>query len=620
MRVAAGIGLAALCTLILDIRASAQGLPLRTVLIIQEGAENFPGSQLTSAGIREALRSRSDVPIDDFTEYLETDVFPYEEASRALEDYIRRKYRSRRIDLVITPSDRGLRFVLDHRAELFPEAPIVFSAVNVPDDTVRRMGTGLAGIRTGGSYVETLKLALALHPSTEHVFFVENGNQAVIEFVGAQFRDLTSRATLTFINEATVPRLLAAINDVPSRSLIVFRYHGQDTPGQRMYPDDVAALVAGAARVPVYGTSDLYIGSGVVGGLVRDTREWGKRLGALGLRILTGTRAQDIPIEIVPVAPMFDWRAMQRWGISESRLPPGSVIRFRAPSLWREYRREVLAVLSGLLIQSLLIIGLLYQRRARQRAEVESRRNLALAADANRRHTMSALTGSIAHEISQPLNAILHNAQAGEMLVSSNRATPEALRGILSDIRTADVRATQIIERHRSMLKTHQVEQKPVDVRAMVRESLALVSHDTNAKRIELDVELPADACIVVGDQVLLQQVLVNLIMNGIESMADTPPGRRRITVQCQAIEEKAVVSVRDGGTGLPAKVNGQLFEPFVTTKTTGMGIGLTIARSIVDAHRGRLEAHNNPDGGATFTLTLPAARRDQNAQLADRS
>jgi C4-dicarboxylate-specific signal transduction histidine kinase len=276
-----------------------------------------------------------------------------------------------------------------------------------------------------------------------------------------------------------------------------------------------------------------------------------------------------------------------------------------------------MGLLGALFAQALLIVGLLYERRARQRAEAASRRNLALAADAQRRVTMSALTGSIAHEISQPLNAILHNAQAGEMLVTSNRATPEALRGILADIRTADVRATHIIERHRSMLKAHQVDQKPIDVRTLVQESVALVSHDATGKQIVLDIDLPADPCVVVGDQVLLQQVLVNLIMNGIEAMADTPPARRRITVRCHASEDNAVVSVRDAGTGLLANVDGQLFEPFVTTKTTGIGIGLTIARSIVDVHRGNLEAHNNPDGGATFTLTLPAASRDQNAKLA---
>jgi len=609
MRVAAGImlALAALCTPGLCVSASAQAVPSRTVLTIHVGAGDFPANPLLDAGIREALMARSDIPIDYFAEYLDSEVFPEEEVSRALGEYIRRKYQGRRIDLVITTTQVGLRFVLDHRAELFPDAPIVCSTIDVPDDTARRAGAGIAGLRVGVAYGETLKLALALHPSTEHVFFVSNRlDQATSDLIKAGFRDLVSRAALTFVDAPTVPRLLAEIRDVPPRSLIVYQFFQQNAPGQRMYAHEIAPLVAGAAKVPVYGTNDLYVGSGVVGGVVRDLRESGTRLGAMALRILTGTRAQDIPIEDTRVEPMFDWRALQRWGISESRLPPGSVIRFRGPSLWRDYRRQVLVVLGGLLLQSLLIVALLYQRGARQRAEVEARRNLSLAADAGRRVTMAALTGSIAHELGQPLNAILHNAQAGEMLVAANRATPETLRAILADIRTADLRATQIIERHRSMLRAHQLDRKPIDVRAVVREGVALIADHTKARQVQVHVALPPDPCVVVGDPLLLQQVFVNLLMNAMDAMAETPAERRRITIQNDVSPGSVEVSVRDTGTGLPASLDGKLFEPFVTTKTNGLGIGLTIAHTIIEVHRGRIDAHNNPDGGATFTVTLP--------------
>jgi signal transduction histidine kinase len=574
-------------------------------LTIHEGAEYFPVNPLLEAGIHESLKSRSDLPVDYFAEYLESDDFPQEEASRAFANYIRRKYQGRRIDLAIATTSEGLRFALDHRAELFPDAPIVFAGLNVPDDNVLRTGAGAAGFTVGVNQVETLKLALALHPSTERVLFVSNPSE-LAEPVLAQLRDVASQVTLTFVYEPTLSRLLAVIKDVPPRSLIVYRAFRQDTPGQRMYPDEVAPLVAATARVPVYGTNEIYIGSGVVGGAVRDTRELGRRLGAMARRILAGTRAQDIPIEDVAAVPTFDLRAMQRWGISESRLPPGSVVRFREPSLWHDYRREVLTALAGVALQSLLIIGLLYQRRARRKAEVESRNSLALAADANRRVTMSALTGSIAHELSQPLSSILHNAEAGEMLVDSNRTTPEVMREILSEIRTADVRATQIIDRHRTMLRTRQFEKQPIDVHAVVRESLALVAHDTRVNQVRVDVDVPIDACLVAGDPVLLQQVMVNLVMNAMEAMSETPRERRRVTVLSRLCEGSVEVSVRDAGTGLPANVDGRLFEPFVTTKTNGMGIGLTIARSIAEAHGGKMEAHNNPEGGATFTLTLP--------------
>jgi signal transduction histidine kinase len=192
------------------------------------------------------------------------------------------------------------------------------------------------------------------------------------------------------------------------------------------------------------------------------------------------------------------------------------------------------------------------------------------------------------------------------MLVSSNRATPGTLREILSDIRTEDIRATQIIERHRMMLKSRQVDERPIDIHSVVRDGVALIAHDARASQIQVEVDLPSGPCLVAGDHVLLKQVLVNLAMNAIEAMAETPPDRRRLTFRDEVRQDTVEVSVRDTGPGLPARVDGHLFDPFFTTKANGTGIGLTIARSIVEAHRGSLQAENNPDGGATFRVTLP--------------
>ena len=138
----------------------------------------------------------------------------------------------------------------------------------------------------------------------------------------------------------------------------------------------------------------------------------------VAVRLLNGAPPGSVNVPPQSAGPpIFDWRELQRWGIPESRLPPGSVVRYRAPSLWRAYRRTVLSAVAVLAVQSLLIVGLLYQRRARQRAESDSRRNLALAADASRRETMSALTSSIGHELGQPLGSIMHNALALQMMV-----------------------------------------------------------------------------------------------------------------------------------------------------------------------------------------------------------
>ena len=133
------------------------------------------------------------------------------------------------------------------------------------------------------------------------------------------------------------------------------------------------------------------------------------------------------------------------------------------------------------------------------------------------------------------------------------------------------------------------------------------------ARQIEATVNLSSNPCIINGDQVLLQQVLVNLVMNAMDAMAETPPARRRVTISTEVRAADVEVSVRDTGTGLPAQINGTLFTPFVTTKAHGLGIGLTIARTIVDAHGGTIDAHNNPEGGATFTVTL---RRSETPEI----
>ena len=155
------------------------------------------------------------------------------------------------------------------------------------------------------------------------------------------------------------------------------------------------------------------------------------------------------------------------------------------------------------------------------------------------------------------------------------------------------------------MLKSRQLDRKPIDLHAVIDETLALVAHDLSARQVEATVDRPSNPCVIDGDQVLLQQVFVNLVMNAVDAMAETPPVRRHVTISCDVRDTDVDVSVRDTGPGLPAHILGTLFTPFVTTKANGLGIGLAIVRSIVAAHGGTIVARNNPEGGATFTVTL---------------
>jgi signal transduction histidine kinase len=264
----------------------------------------------------------------------------------------------------------SLRFVLEHRGTLFSDAPIVFSGLVVPDDIVRNAGRGLTAVKVGSAYAETLRLALGMHPSTERVFVVaKSPNQQNIDTVRSELGGFSRRVSLTFVNEETVPRLLATVKAIPRASLILFIWHAEEVPGQVVYSDTIARLVAEVATVPVYGTSDFYIGLGVVGGVVRETRETGARVGEMARQILMGTRPQDIPVETARVMPIVDWRQVQRWGISEARIPAGTRILFREPGVWERYKIYILGSVALLLAQTALIAGLLVQRARRREAE-----------------------------------------------------------------------------------------------------------------------------------------------------------------------------------------------------------------------------------------------------------
>ena len=190
--------------------------------------------------------------------------------------------------------------------------------------------------------------------------------------------------------------------------------------------------------------------------------------------------------------PTFDWRQLRRWGIAESALPAGSVIRFREISVWERYRTAIVVTASVLLLQSVLIASLVFERRRRRRAEIESRRNLAAMAHLDRRAAMGELATSLAHELNQPLNAILQNAGVAQMLLTANTVPPALgeMADIISDIRKDDIRASEVIRRMRGLLQKHELESHPVNLNEVAQETVAIVRPDARSREIQLEMDL----------------------------------------------------------------------------------------------------------------------------------
>lgn len=248
------------------------------------------------------------------------------------------------------------------------------------------------------------------------------------------------------------------------------------------------------------------------------------------------------------------------------------------------------------------VIG--YDVTDRKRAE-ESGRQLA---QATRFAAVGELTAMVAHEINQPLCAILSNAEAAEIMLRADQPPLDELREIVADIRKDDLRADAAIRGIRSLLRRRDYEPRPVDLVATIHHVFKLSAGDALHRRVPIRHELAGNLPLVTGDRSSIEQVLVILIVNGMDAMKDTPESARDLVVSARRDGEFVEVTVRDRGHGIAAANMSQLFDSFFTTKADGMGMGLSIARSMIFVHGGRIWAENAPDGGATFHFTLAVA------------
>ena len=528
-----------------------------------------------------------------------------------LAEYLATLHAQRPPDLIVAVGTPAAHFVRRHRTDLYPTTPMLLAAVEVRrvEKSTLSEQDAIAGVHL--DEVALFKNILRLLPETQTIALISGNSPNARFWVNEQKRILGpllgNKVRLIFFYEQPFEEILKEIANLPPHSAIFFQMLVME--GARAMSGDKEPLkrIDQVGTAPIFSYDETFFTGAVVGGPMFSSSGVARPTAAAAVRMLGGEKASGIkvpPIEFS--APKYDWRQLQRWNISESRLPPGSEILFREPTAWQRYSWQIASIVAVLLIQAGLIALLLQEHRRRQLAEVQARQRMAELAHVNRFSTAGELTASIAHEINQPLGSILTNAETAKAILKSPSPDILELNEIVDDILQDDRRATEVIRRMRSLLKKAPFELKNLDLNDLARETVDFLTSLAIGRKVELVSVITPETLPVFGDRIQLQQVILNLVVNGIDAMRDTPSADRIISIRTSRVENFAQLSVSDRGPGIPEEKLKAVFEPFFTSKAEGMGMGLSIARTIIEAHHGQISAKNRDHGGASFRIRLP--------------
>ncbi len=590
----------------------------KQILMLYSYDPNAPGAVAFAQPIKAVLEEQFPNRVEIYDEYLDANRFADRDRSPEFARYVAAKYRGFTPDAIVAQGTPALRFATERLSSLFPGVPIVYGQAFEPSIDFSALPANVTGRRQPLPFVSTYSLARALQPDAERVVVVSGASTMDSLLLRVALREITpllDGMELDVLRDWSYESLIDSLRRIPPRTFVIFSSFTRDQHGRKFNAADLIASLTRITSAPVYGIVRGWVGDGVVGGGVMHFADDGMRTGRLLVRVLRRAPGEPMPPPEVAATPLLvDWRELQRWGLSEDRLPPNTGVLFRTPSLWERHQSTILATLGVLLLQSGLILWLLVEHRGRRRSQAALRES-EVRADQQRRELahlgrvalVGELSAALAHEMRQPLAAIMANARAGQRLVQADGAAGAELGAILEDIVADDRRAKDVIDHVRSLVKKDEAKAEVLSTNAVVSEVLALLHTDLRHRGVVVSTRLCEPAPLVRGDRVELQQVVLNLVMNACDAMRDTPPGERLLVVSTTR-EGDARIEVRDRGSGIAPDELARIFEPFVTTKRDGLGLGLAICRSIVTAQGGQISAVNNPERGATFAVSLPVA------------
>jgi len=580
--------------------ASPSQKPQKRVLLLYSEDKSHPAHELTDTGIREAFRSNRLFDVRVYTEYLDVTRFSGPGHARAVADYLGRKYTGLKIDAVITIYPAALDMLLGEATTGLHGVPVVAceivrsAAANLERSPSRRWVTGLI---IGDNITGLLDSAFLLKPGTKHMALVAGTapNDVSGESV---FRNglepYAEKVDLIDLTKLSMEETLARVGSLPPNTIVLYSTIFTDGRGQSFVPREALELISRASNAPVFGLYDSLFGYGIVGGRLVSLEQQGREAAALALRIMGGESPASIPFGGEQAyVNAYDWRELKRWGISENVLPPGSVVRFKPPSIWEDHRGVILGVIFFIVIETLLVIGLFANLHKRKQAETKLRerekdlQNLTGRLIWGQEEERRRLARELHDDLTQRLAVLA--IQAGTMEQAANDGRQPLLKEF-HDLRDQAVQISADIHNisrqiHPSILDDLGLE-KAVESecnRFSSREGIEVVFAAEG-----IPGTLPKD--VALSFYRIIQEGLTNIAKHACA---------RHATVSLSGTEHGLRLSVRDDGIGFDAAEGKR--KP---------GLGLSSMRERVRIIHGELRIRSEPEKGTTIHVNVPLKER----------
>ena len=482
-------------------RADAE--PKRIMMLHSFGLRFKPWTDYAQF-IRSEISRRAQRPIEFDDQSLLNARLTNDRTDGPFVDYLHALYAEKPPDLIIAIGAPAANFVQQYRQRIFPGTPMLFTGVEarrVQYDQLTEDDTVVAAAHDFPASFETI---LRVLPQTKTIAVVNGASPNETFWLGELKREtapLAGRVELKFYNELSFEDILKDAANLPPHSAIFWHLMNVDAAGVSHEANAALSRLSATANAPVFSYIDNFFGDATtVGGPMHSVEELSTVAATVAVRILNGEKAGDIKTSPTRYeAPQFDWRQMQRWGISESDLPPGSTVLFKPPTMWETYRSQILTVSGVILLQAAFIALLLQERRRRHSAEMDSRQRMVELAHVNRFSTAGEMAASLAHEINQPLGAILNNVETAKIILEAEPPNLNELKEIVGDIDRDNRRAGEIIRHLRSYVMKAPFEKKDFDLNDLVSETVNFLAPQARSRQVVLRSKLtpssPPDQC-----------------------------------------------------------------------------------------------------------------------------